>query len=136
MHRAAPVADSQTHTEEAQYIVVKGSAYEAHRRSLVPVVKCAVNKPHRGEPYLSSRSTLSYIRAVSCHHDYLSGRKPHTLPRHIPNNALTDNTKLHNIYTQRQISADQHRATAYHKHVCFLVFCGLACFVVFSYPVR
>ena len=81
MHRAAPVADSQTHTEEAQYLVVKGSATKPHRRSSVPSSK-SLNINHTGVRRTWCHGPPSHVygqylvmksRAVSYHHDWLSG---------------------------------------------------------------
>ena len=61
----------------AQYIIRRAardhrglSNTHPYRTSSIPVAKgfTHINHTGCGEPYLSSRSTLSYVRAVSCHH--------------------------------------------------------------------
>ena len=106
-------AQQINHTGEAQYLsVVKGSVY----------------KPHRGEPYLSSRSTLSCIRAVSRHQSpgrILSSRLPleeeaaHTAEAYYTkNNASTDNTKPHNNIRSAKypLTRIEQPHTYHHKH--------------------
>lgn len=131
MHRAPPVADFQTHTEEARYLVVNGSIHNhtgeaQHLSSNVPQInQTGVSRTRRHAPpsHIYVQHFFIKARAVSYHYDCLSGRKSHTLPMHIPINGLTNNTKPQNIRNAKypQTSIEQPHTTKSHQPAVTLV---------------
>ena len=93
------------HTGEAQYLSSK-APYMNH-------TGVSYTCRHAPPSHIYGEYLVITARAVCYHHDYLSGRKPHTLRRHTPNNASTDNTKPRNVRKAKypQTSIEQPHTT-------------------------